>query len=118
MPAKHPGWTNEVREAADGHPVVVALDPIGGKLAEGLLDLLTPSEELVSYGQIAKEPISVPVSTLQHKSLTLRGENIGHWQSEASAERRASGVAAAKLITLALHDQFDVAATYGLGRTG
>lgn len=35
--------------------------------------------------------------------------------SEASAESRASGVAASKLIAAALHDRFDVAATYGLG---
>jgi NADPH:quinone reductase-like Zn-dependent oxidoreductase len=112
---EHPGWADEVRGAADGRPVVVAFDPIGGKLAEGLLDLLTPGGKLVSYGQIAEEPISVHASTLLHKSLTLRGKNIGRWQSEASAERRASDVAAAKLIALALHDQFDVAATYRLG---
>jgi hypothetical protein len=38
--------------------------------------------------------------------------------SEASAESRASGVAASKLIAAALHDRFDVAATYGLGEPG
>jgi hypothetical protein len=54
-------------------------------------------------------------STLLHKWLTPRGKNIGRRQSEASAERQASGVAAAKLIAAALHDRFDVAATYGLG---
>ncbi|MGW2420550.1 hypothetical protein ACWC0C_15070 [Streptomyces sp. NPDC001709] len=93
----------------------MAFDPIGGKLAESLLDLLTPGGKLVSYGQIAQEPISVHASKLLHKSLTLQGKNIGRWLSEVSAERRASDVAAAKLIALALKDQFEVAATYGLG---
>lgn len=111
---ERPGWTDEVRAAADGRPVSVALDPIGGKLTESLLALLAPGGKLVGYGQIAEEPISVHASTLLHKSLTLRGKNIGRWLSEASAERRASDVAAAKLIALALKDQFDVAATYGL----
>ncbi|MFG2386735.1 zinc-binding dehydrogenase [Streptomyces avermitilis] len=115
---EHPGWAGEVREAAGGRPVSVALDPIGGKLAETLLDLLTPGGKLVSYGQIGEEPISVHASTLLHKSLTLRGKNIGRWLSEASADRRASDVATAKLIALALEDQFDVAATYGLDELG
>ncbi|WP_405885347.1 zinc-binding dehydrogenase [Streptomyces sp. NBC_01136] len=112
---ENPGWADEVRKAAGGRPVSVAFDPIGGKLAESLLDLLTPGGKLVSYGQIAEEPISLHASTLLHQSLTLRGKNIGRWLSEASAERRASDVATAKQIALALNDLFDVAATYGLG---
>ncbi|MET8027780.1 zinc-binding dehydrogenase [Streptomyces avermitilis] len=115
---EHAGWADEVRKAVGGRPVGVALDPIGGKLAESLLNLLTPGGKLVSYGQIAEEPISLHASTLLHKSLTLRGKNIGRWLSETSAERRASDVAAAKLIALTLEDQFDVAATYGLGELG
>ncbi|MGW1887371.1 zinc-binding dehydrogenase [Streptomyces sp. NPDC001970] len=112
---EHPGWADDVRKAADGRPVSVAFDPIGGKLAENLLDLLTPGGKLVIYGQLAEEPISVHASTLLHKSLTLRGATLGRWLLETSAERRASDVAAAKQIALALKDQFDVAATYGLG---
>ena len=112
---EHPGWADEVRKAAGGRPVTVAFDPIGGKLAENLLDLLTPGGKLVICGQIAEEPISVHASTMLHQSLTLRGATLGRWLSEASAERRASDVATAKQIALALKDQFDVAATYGLG---
>ncbi|MFF4960647.1 zinc-binding dehydrogenase [Streptomyces sp. NPDC001222] len=111
----HPDWTDQVRRAADGRPVVVVLDPIGGELAESLLGLLTPGGKLVSYGQLAEEPIPLQASTLLFQSLTIRGKNIGRWLSEASAERRASDVATAKQIALALGDQFDVAATYGLG---
>ncbi|GAX55256.1 hypothetical protein [Streptomyces olivochromogenes] len=83
---EHPGWVDEIRRAADGRPVSVALAPIGWKLTERLLDLLTPSGKLVSYGQIAQEPISVHASTLLHKSLTLRGKSIGRWLSEARAQ--------------------------------
>ncbi|MFI9272191.1 hypothetical protein ACIGXM_15915 [Kitasatospora sp. NPDC052896] len=81
---------------------------------KSLLDLLAPGGKLVSYGLIAKEPISVHASTLLSKSLTVRGRNIGRWPSEASTEQRRSDVATARQIALALTDQFDVAATYGL----
>ncbi|MET8331868.1 zinc-binding dehydrogenase [Streptomyces sp. NPDC005181] len=113
---EHPGWADEVRKAAGGSPVSVALDPIGGKMAGSLVDLLAPGGKLVSYGMIAEEPISVHASTLVSKSLTLRGKNIiSGWPSEASPERRASDIATAKQIALALAEQFDVVATYGLG---
>jgi NADPH:quinone reductase-like Zn-dependent oxidoreductase len=112
---EHPGWVDEVRRSAGGRPVCVAFDPIGQTLAETLLDLLAPGGKLVVYGQLAEEPISVHASTLLHKALTVRGATLGRWLVEASAERRASDVATAKQIALALEDQFDVAATYGLG---
>ncbi|MFF7749120.1 zinc-binding dehydrogenase [Streptomyces sp. NPDC007971] len=112
---EHAGWADAVRSAADGRPVSVALDPIGGKLAESLLDLLAPGGKLICYGQMAAEPISLPASTLLHKSLTLCGMSVGRWMSDTSAERQASDVAAAKLIATEFQDQFDVAAGYGLG---
>ncbi|MFE2182467.1 zinc-binding dehydrogenase [Streptomyces sp. NPDC059455] len=114
--AAHPEWADEVHSVAGGRAVSVALDPIGGKPAERLLDLLAPGGKPVSYGLIAEEPISVHAATLLNKSLTLRGKNVvGRWLSEASAERRASDMATARQIALGLTDQFDVAATYGLG---
>ncbi|MFF3566075.1 zinc-binding dehydrogenase [Streptomyces sp. NPDC002574] len=113
---EHPGWADEVRQEAGGRPVSVALDAVGGKMAGSLVDLLAPGGKLVTYGMIAEEPISVHASTLVSKSLTLRGKNIiSGWPFEASPERRASDIATAKQIALALTDQFDVAATYDLG---
>ncbi|MER5513411.1 zinc-binding dehydrogenase [Streptomyces sp. NPDC002763] len=111
---EHAGWADDVRSAVGDRPLSVALDPIGGKLAESLVDLLTPGGTLVCYGQMAAEPISLPASTLLHKSLTLRGRSIGHWMSDTPLDRQVSDVAAAKMIATTAKDQFDVAATYGL----
>ncbi|MFJ3991271.1 zinc-binding dehydrogenase [Streptomyces sp. NPDC090032] len=108
------GWSDEVRRVVGGRPLGVALDPIGGTLAESLLDLLTPGGTLICYGQTAPEPISLPASTLLHKSLTLRGMTVGRWMSDTSLDRQASDVAAAKLIAMAAKEQFDVAGAYGL----
>ncbi|KUJ35065.1 zinc-binding dehydrogenase [Streptomyces sp. MI02-2A] len=113
---EHRGWADEVRKAACGRPVSVALDPIGGKMSGSLVELLASGGMLVSYGMIAEEPMSAHASTLVSKSLTLRGKNIiSGWPSEASPERRSSDIATAKQIALALTEQFDVAGTYGLG---
>ncbi|MEU1941880.1 zinc-binding dehydrogenase [Streptomyces sp. NPDC020125] len=112
---EQPGWADDVRKAAGGRPVSVALDPIGGEMSRSLVELLAPGGKLVSYGMIAEEPISVHASTLVGKSLTLCGKNIiSGWQAESSPERRSSDIATAKQIALALTEQFDVAATYGL----
>ncbi|NMI55826.1 MULTISPECIES: zinc-binding dehydrogenase [unclassified Streptomyces] len=111
---ENPGWADEARKAADGRPISVAFDPVGGQLTESLLDLLAPGGRLVIYGELAEEPISVHASTLLHQALTVRGATLGRWLVEASAERRASDVVAATLIALEFKDRFDVAATYGL----
>ncbi|MEV6028485.1 zinc-binding dehydrogenase [Streptomyces sp. NPDC052036] len=111
---EHSGWADEVRRAAGGRPVSVIFDPIGGKLVDGLLDLLTPGGKAVIYGELAEEPMSVHAATLLHQGLTLQGATLGRWLSDASAERRASDIATAMQIALALTDQFDVAATYSL----
>ncbi|MFE3270896.1 zinc-binding dehydrogenase [Streptomyces sp. NPDC059215] len=107
-----PGWVNDLRDIAADRPVSVALDPIGGRLAENLLDILAPGGTLINYGLIAQEPISVHASTILLKSLTLRGTSIGRWLADLSPERRASDVATAILIAYGLKDQFDVAGTY------
>ncbi|MGW1169923.1 zinc-binding dehydrogenase [Streptomyces sp. NPDC002550] len=112
---ENPGWADEVRKAVGGRQLSVAFDAVGGKLTESLLDLLTPGGRLIIYGELAEEPISVHASTLLFRALTLRGATLGRWLLEASAERRASDVVAAKLIALEFKDQFDVAATYDLG---
>ncbi|GAA1912453.1 alcohol dehydrogenase catalytic domain-containing protein [Streptantibioticus ferralitis] len=112
---QHPDWADEVREAAGGRPICVAHDPVGGKLAERLLDLLSPGGKLVIYGPLAEEPITVHAAKVLYQALIVKGANLGRWRLEVSAERRAADVSAAKQIALALADQFDVPATYGLG---
>ena len=44
---ERPDWTEDIRKAADGRPVGVAVDPIGGRLAEDLLGLLKVGTVLV-----------------------------------------------------------------------
>jgi NADPH:quinone reductase-like Zn-dependent oxidoreductase len=108
------GWVNTVQTAAGGHAIPIALDPIGGQIGAGLLNLLTPGGTLVCYGQMATEPMPLHAATLLASGLGLRGLNIFRWTLTVPAEQRASDVASALLMAQGLPDQFDVSAVYGL----
>jgi NADPH:quinone reductase-like Zn-dependent oxidoreductase len=107
-------WTVTVRELIAGRPVTAALDPIGGQLGGDLLRLLSPGGMLVSYGQMAPEPLALHASDVLATGLTVRGLTIGRWAETSSPEQRASDTRTAALIAQALPGQFDVARVYGL----
>jgi NADPH:quinone reductase-like Zn-dependent oxidoreductase len=111
-----PGWLEQVRTAAAGRPIPVALDPVGGALAGELLSALSPGGTLLIYGQLAEEPIPLHAAAVLHTALGIRGLTINRWLTAVSAEQRASDVASAVMITTGLPQQFDVAAVYPLER--
>lgn len=111
----HPDWTQQVRTAAGGRRVAVALDPIGGTVSADLLTLLDPGGSLILYGLMVPEPIPVYASTLVHRDLTIRGLTIGRW-ALSPAEQKRSDLVSAAAISQGLTAQFDVAATYPLDR--
>ena len=111
-----PGWVEQVRTAAAGRPIPVALDPVGGAAAGELLSVLSPGGTLIIYGALAEEPIPLHANTVLHSALGIRGLTIGRWLTAVSAERRASDVAGAVMITTSLPQHFDVAAVYPLER--
>jgi len=113
-----PAWVEQVRTAAAGRPVPVALDPVGGAIAGELLSALSPGGTLITYGELAQEPMSLHASTMLHSAFAVQGLTIGRWFTGVSAEQRASDVASAVMITTHLSQHFDVAAVYPLERIG
>jgi NADPH:quinone reductase-like Zn-dependent oxidoreductase len=111
-----PGWVDQVRTAAAGRPIPVALDPVGGAAAGELLSALSPGGTLLIYGQLAEEPIPLDAAAVLHSALGIRGLTINRWLTAVSAEQRASDVASAVMITMGLPQHFDVAAVYPLER--
>lgn len=111
----HPGWADEVREAAAGRPVSVALDPTGedgrepcGPLGAGReAGQLRNDRRGADLGACvnAREQVTDAAGQEHHQQMAFGG----------IPEKRASDFATAKQIALALTDQFDVVATYGLG---
>jgi NADPH:quinone reductase-like Zn-dependent oxidoreductase len=107
-----PAWVDQVREAAAGRPIPVALDPIGGANAADLLSLLSPDGTLISYGVMVPENIPLHASTLLGGDLGIRGLSIGRWLSSVSAEQRVSDVASALAMAQGMAPLFTPAATY------
>ncbi|NGX07540.1 alcohol dehydrogenase catalytic domain-containing protein [Mycobacteroides franklinii] len=110
----NPDWADAVRDGADGRLITTAWDPIGGQLGADLLGLLAPGGTLVTYGQIAPEPLPIHASTLLARDLSIRGLTIHRWSTANSPERRTSDQRTALLIAQALADHFDVAGIYRL----
>jgi NADPH:quinone reductase-like Zn-dependent oxidoreductase len=111
-----PGWVAQVRTAAAGRPIPVALDPVGGAAAGDLLSALSPGGTLIIYGDLTEEPIPLRAATVLHSALGIRGLTINRWLTAVSPEQRASDVASAVTITAGLPQHFDVAAVYPLDR--
>ena len=112
----NPGWVEQVRTAAAGRPIPVALDPVGGIMASGLLSALSPGGTLIVYGALAQEPIPLHAASVLHSALAIRGLTVNRWLTAVSPEQRASDVASAVTITTGLPQHFDVAAVYPLDR--
>lgn len=109
-----PDWVQQIRTIADGRPIPVALDPVGGTIAGHLISLLSSGGTLIAYGGIAEENIPLHASALLGGEIGIRGLTIGRWLSGVAPERRASDIAGVTAIAIALSAEFDVAATYTL----
>jgi NADPH:quinone reductase-like Zn-dependent oxidoreductase len=112
----NPGWVEQVRTAAAGRPIPVALDPVGGTSAADLLSALSPGGTLIVYGALAQEPIPLHAASVLFSALAIRGLTVNRWLTAVSPEQRASDVASAVMITRGLPQHFDVAAVYPLDR--
>jgi NADPH:quinone reductase-like Zn-dependent oxidoreductase len=109
-----PDWVQQIRAIADGRPIPVALDPVGGISAGHLISLLSSGGTLITYGAIAQETIPLHASALLGREIGIRGLTIGRWLSGVAPERRASDIASVTAIAIALSAEFDVAGTYTL----
>jgi len=68
-----------------GAPLWLGLNAVGGECALGLAKALAPSGTLVTYGAMAKQPLTLPNGLLIFKDLILRGFWISQWYRRASA---------------------------------
>jgi NADPH:quinone reductase-like Zn-dependent oxidoreductase len=109
-------WAEQVRAAAAGRPIPVALDPVGGAAAGDLLHALSPGGTLIVYGDLTQEPIPLHASTVLYSALAVQGLTINRWLTAVPPEQRASDLASAVTITTDLPQHFDVAAVYPLDR--
>ncbi|XP_046325453.1 enoyl-[acyl-carrier-protein] reductase, mitochondrial isoform X2 [Marmota monax] len=60
----------------------LALNCVGGKSSTELLRHLAPGGTMVTYGGMAKQPVTAPVSLLIFKDLKLRGFWLSQWKKD------------------------------------
>jgi NADPH:quinone reductase-like Zn-dependent oxidoreductase len=109
-----PNWTDEVRVAAGGRPIPVALDPVGGADTTDLLSLVSAGGTVFVYGALADTNITLHAGDMLNSERAIRGLSIARWLVAVPAEKRASDLACAVLIAEGLREHFDTAAIYPL----
>ncbi|KAK5861917.1 hypothetical protein PBY51_017355 [Eleginops maclovinus] len=67
----------------------LALNGVGGKSATELLRYLQFGGSMVTYGGMAKQPVTVPVSALIFKDVKVQGFWVTQWKRDHSSDGRA-----------------------------
>ncbi len=92
-----PGVSQRIKERVGD--VSYALNGVGGVSAQELLKALSPQGTLVTYGAMAKQPLSVGNKALIYQNLWLTGFNRSQWVMESTKDEvRASYEALFSLI--------------------
>lgn len=68
----------------------LALNGVGGKSATELLRHLQTGGTMVTYGGMAKQPVTVPVSALIFKDVKVRGFWVTRWKKDHSHDETAA----------------------------
>lgn len=74
-------WRDRVRAIADGAPIAVAVDSVGGESSGDLLSLLAENGTLVSFGAMGSDGMQLSSGDLIFKQATVKG----FWGSKVSA---------------------------------
>jgi NADPH:quinone reductase-like Zn-dependent oxidoreductase len=77
----HDDWRDRVRALADGAPIAVAVDSVGGEQSGDLLSLLAENGTLVSFGAMGSDGMQLSSGDLIFKQATVKG----FWGSKVSA---------------------------------
>jgi trans-2-enoyl-CoA reductase len=79
------GLDKRIVAAVEGAPIWLGLNAVGGDCALALARALAPSATLVTYGAMAKQPLTLPNGLLIFKDLILRGFWVSQWYRRASS---------------------------------
>jgi len=108
-----PDWQDKVISAANGHPIGVVLDPVGGEIASAAAGLLAQGGSLVSYGDLSGQPISVPALYFSTRDIRISGVTVGRWAG-LPAEIRKADLKLALELAASKPELFQVEKTFDL----
>ena len=68
---EHEDWQDRARALTGGAPVVRAVDSIGGRASDELMDLVAQGGRLVSFGALSGRPLQITAENLLFKQATI-----------------------------------------------
>lgn len=105
-------WREQVSALTGGAPIVRGLDSIGGDGPEALLSVAAERAEVISFGNLSGQKITLSSDTILFKQATVRG----FWMARSAAGGEAIGKAIGELVTAAASGKLtlEVDGIYGL----
>lgn len=79
--------SSRILECADGRPLKLGLNAVGGDSALGIAGALADSGTLMTYGAMSRQSLRVPNGLLIFKNISLRGFWVSRWYREAEAQK-------------------------------
>ncbi|KAF9054335.1 trans-2-enoyl-CoA reductase [Panaeolus papilionaceus] len=77
-----------IKSWTGGKPIRLGLNCVGGEYTTAMAKLLGSNAHLVSYGAMAKQPLSIPISLFIFKDLTCHGFWQSRWYIKKPAAQR------------------------------
>ncbi|MBF6475136.1 MULTISPECIES: zinc-binding dehydrogenase [Nocardia] len=108
------GWRGQVEAATSGAPIARAVDQVGGRAAADELALLAPGGQLISFGALSGQPLSLDPGNLIFGQTVVKGFWGAKRIEEIEADHR--GQLISELIDLAARGvlRLDIEAAYSL----
>jgi len=79
---------DDIVKAANGAPVLLALNAVGGDSANRLAGSLASSGVIVTYGAMGRQPLRIPNGLLIFQDITWRGFWVTRWYERATPAER------------------------------
>lgn len=88
--ASEKGFTDRIKEFTNGgrEPVSLALNCVGGRSALNIAKVLDSSSWHVTYGAMAKQPVSIPAGFQIFKDLRYAGFWVSRWSEKCLSEKQ------------------------------
>lgn len=86
--AAEKGFVERVKEVTKGGDVKLALNCVGGRSALNLAKVLGPVSHHVTYGAMAKQPLTIPAGILIFKDVRFAGFWVSRWSEVEPEEKK------------------------------
>jgi trans-2-enoyl-CoA reductase len=80
-------WRNASPRRRENAPISLALDGVGDTSSMNLMNCLSESGVLVSYGGMSRQPMVIPSGSLIFKKQTIRGFWLLFWYQSAKPDK-------------------------------